>query len=119
RELRSNPVRIMMTAYGAYPKAVAAITAGDHHYLVKTFYFSVLGQRRSKACIGIREGAPAAEPARRADRTGEAPAIIQLRRSIRLVARSRVMSILIQGESGTGKELVARGIHKLSDRARR
>ncbi|MGH9332544.1 MAG: PEP-CTERM-box response regulator transcription factor, partial [Vicinamibacteria bacterium] len=47
---------------------------------------------------------------------GFCPAMQDVFRSVRRVARSDA-PVLIAGESGTGKELVARAIHRLSDRA--
>lgn len=47
---------------------------------------------------------------------GEHPSIRQLKQTIRKIARSEA-HILVTGESGTGKELVARSIHRLSNRA--
>ncbi len=46
---------------------------------------------------------------------GSSPAMRTLKETISNVAPNEV-SILIQGESGTGKELVARSIHRLSNR---
>ncbi|MFN0059172.1 MAG: sigma 54-interacting transcriptional regulator [Planctomycetota bacterium] len=46
---------------------------------------------------------------------GMSPAIDEVRRRIRKVARTD-LNALITGESGTGKELVARAIHDLSER---
>ena len=47
---------------------------------------------------------------------GESPAMVELRRLGRLAARSRA-TVLLTGETGTGKELMARAIHRGSDRA--
>lgn len=47
---------------------------------------------------------------------GQAPAITQLRGSIRRVARTDA-TVLIQGEPGTGKQLMGRTIHRDSERA--
>ncbi len=47
---------------------------------------------------------------------GEAPAMQELARMIRLVA-PRSATVLIEGETGSGKELVAKAVHRLSDRA--
>lgn len=49
---------------------------------------------------------------------GSSPAILELCRQIRLVAPKKT-SVLIEGPTGTGKELVARAVHRLSNRARR
>lgn len=49
------------------------------------------------------------------DLIGECPEIRQLKKLISRIASSP-SSVLINGESGTGKEVVARAIHKLSDR---
>jgi len=48
---------------------------------------------------------------------GDSLAMRRLREEIARVAPSRA-TVLIQGESGTGKELVARRLHRLSERAR-
>ncbi|MCP4379377.1 MAG: AAA domain-containing protein, partial [bacterium] len=48
---------------------------------------------------------------------GSSPALQGMQRQIQLVAPTDA-SVLVLGESGTGKELVAREIHKLSNRSR-
>ena len=47
---------------------------------------------------------------------GDAPVMRELGRMVRLVA-PRPATVLIEGETGTGKELVAKAVHRLSDRA--
>ena len=49
---------------------------------------------------------------------GEAPAMLEVSRRVRLVAK-RKTTVLIQGPTGTGKEVVAQAIHRLSPRAER
>jgi anaerobic nitric oxide reductase transcription regulator len=49
------------------------------------------------------------------DILGKSPAITKLRKDIELVAKSD-FTILVLGETGTGKELVARAIHRHSNR---
>ena len=49
---------------------------------------------------------------------GSHPAILEVSRRIRLVA-PRSTPVLVQGPSGTGKELVARALHRLSQRSAR
>ncbi|QNI38521.1 sigma-54-dependent Fis family transcriptional regulator [Edaphobacter sp. 4G125] len=63
------------------------------------------------------------EPVRRAEPTlalpemvGESAVMRELSRLIRLVA-PRSTTVLIEGETGSGKEVVAKAIHRLSDRA--
>jgi DNA-binding NtrC family response regulator len=47
---------------------------------------------------------------------GDSPAMRDIYRLTRLVAPTRA-SVLLIGETGTGKELIARGVHRLSQRA--
>jgi len=47
---------------------------------------------------------------------GSHPAILEVSRRIRLVA-ARTTPVLIEGPTGSGKELVARALHRLSDRS--
>src|SRR5881227_2147330 len=50
------------------------------------------------------------------DIVGDSPAMRAVYRRTRLVASSKT-SVLIIGETGTGKELIARAVHRLSQRA--
>ncbi len=47
---------------------------------------------------------------------GDTPAMRELAHMVRLVA-PRSATVLIEGETGTGKELIAKAVHRLSDRA--
>lgn len=49
------------------------------------------------------------------DMIGISPAMQEVYRAMRVVARHST-TVLVLGETGTGKELVARGIHRLSER---
>jgi two-component system, NtrC family, response regulator AtoC len=50
---------------------------------------------------------------------GTSGATARLRDTVRKVARSQAMTILLQGESGTGKDLVAQALHEESERVTR
>lgn len=50
------------------------------------------------------------------DIVGTTRSMEEIKKQMHQVAKTHDTSVLILGESGTGKELVARGIHKLSDR---
>lgn len=50
------------------------------------------------------------------DMIGQSPELRQMQEKIRQVASDGEVTVLIRGESGTGKELVARNIHRLSQR---
>ncbi len=47
---------------------------------------------------------------------GQTSSMEEIKKQMHQVAKTSDTSVLILGESGTGKELVARGIHKMSDR---
>jgi len=50
------------------------------------------------------------------DIVGQSSSMEEIKKQMQQVAKTSDTSVLILGDSGTGKELVARGIHKLSDR---
>jgi formate hydrogenlyase transcriptional activator len=52
------------------------------------------------------------------DIIGDSPALMQVLKQVEVVAPTD-STVLIQGETGTGKELIARGVHRLSDRRER
>jgi two-component system, NtrC family, response regulator HydG len=119
---------IFMTAYGGVETAVKAIKEGAADFVVKpwdnqkliatvgaTLRFSQAAQTVKDLEIRQRElsrylGAPDAEI------VGGSPAIERLLGDIQKIARTAA-SVLILGENGTGKELVARAIHRASERA--
>jgi len=118
---------IMMTAYGAVDLAVKALKQGASDFILKpwnnerllTTVKSALELRKSRREIHQlkkkekelkqvinQEGTPI---------IGESTALKEVLHLVRKIARTDV-NILITGENGTGKELIARELHRLSDR---
>ncbi len=110
---------IVITANGSINKAVAAMRAGAHEFLVKPFD----EQRFLSAIDNALAGAGGTPP--RPDRATQPPSefigtsepMRQAYAKIRSVARS-MATVFITGESGTGKELCAQAVHDASSRAK-
>lgn len=120
----SQPVCIVLTAYGSIESAVEAMKVGAYDFLTKPLNLDQLEIVIERA-LHSRQ----LENENRSLRTqldkrfgleaiiGRTPAMEELFKLIRQVAPARA-TVLIQGESGTGKELVAHAIHNLSPRTR-
>jgi len=112
---------IVITANGSINRAVAAMRAGAHEFLVKPFdegrfltaVDNALAEARSLP-DAPDEPAPSDRPP--GDFIGSSPVMLAVYDKIRSVARS-MATVFITGESGTGKELCAQAIHDLSNRA--
>lgn len=119
---------VVMTAHGSVDRAVAAMRAGAHDFLLKPFEEQrFLSAIRAAAEEAARRANGSAAPARRSrvtaqdgsDRTGfigSSEVMAQVHRTIGAVARS-MATVFITGESGTGKELAALAVHARSARA--
>ncbi len=116
---------ILMTAYAAVSQAVEAVKQGAFDYLTKPFDDDQLLVTIEKAVKFknlenenrlLKEQLTTAGQIR--PMVGVAPSFKQLLELIDKVAPTDA-TILITGESGTGKELVARTLHRQSNRAQR
>jgi len=115
----SLPV-ILLTAHGSIPDAVAATSRGVFGYLTKPFDSQTLMARIDQALlVSAGDDSPATEHADESWREGvvyRSTCMAELLADARMVAVSDA-SILIRGESGSGKEVLARAIHRASQRA--
>ena len=114
---------IVITANGSINKAVAAMRAGAHDFLVKPFDEARLLNAVENALSHAVPGAPPCAPATGQGQSGPLGAFIgssepmrAVYAKIRSVARS-MATVFITGESGTGKELCAEAVHGVSNRA--
>ena len=131
--LRPEANVIVITANGSINKAVEAMRAGAHEFLVKTFDEPRFLGAVDNALAGrgmprrapqasttlIRPAvAPPAEPLPPVTGAfvGSSDAMARIHAKIRSVARS-MATVFITGESGTGKELCALAVHDYSPRA--
>ena len=122
---------IAITANGSVNRAVEAMRAGAHDFLVKPFdegkFLSAVQNALAEATP--REPAKSADPATPATRSRDAGQIAEgsgfigssdpmkrIHGTIASVARS-MATVFITGESGTGKELCALAVHANSNRA--
>jgi len=116
---------IMITAYGDIETAVEAMKLGAVDYLTKPFLFDdiVLRIERLLEHVALEESHAAlqdelAERYEPRGLVGRSAAIQHVVDLIRRVAPTN-SNVLIIGESGTGKEVVARAIHRMSERHER
>lgn len=113
---------VVITSNGSINKAVEAMRAGAHEFLVKPFdnarFLKAVDNALRAAAPANGDTRPAPMPAvAGADFIGSSATMRQVHRKISSVARS-MATVFITGESGTGKELCAQAVHDLSPRAR-
>ncbi len=114
---------IVLTGFGSYETAVAAIRAGAYDFLSKPAKLDtiVIALERAVQHRNLRrEVARLRTEVGRGQRVeGLVAASDAMQRALDLVSRvsSSQSSILITGESGTGKEVLARAIHARSGRS--
>ena len=120
---RPNLPVIVITAFGSLETAVAAIRAGAYDFLTKPLDIEALTiaidravERRQlgEEVIRLRRQVNQEEQEHK-EMIGESPAMRELFDMIDRIAATP-SSVLISGESGTGKELVARALHRRSNR---
>lgn len=104
----SIPVAVI-TAYGNMEGAVNTLKAGAFDYVSKPVDLHMLRGLVSTA-LKLAEQTSASTTVRQ-ELLGESSAILDLRQTIKKLARSQA-PVFISGGSGTGKELVARLIHE-------
>ncbi len=126
RESDADTVVVMMTAFSSIESAVEAIKLGAYDYLSKPFQMDQLMFTVDKAL----ETTKLRREVRELRRTlreeygmesiiGRHPSMVQLFELVGQVARTGVSTVFLRGETGTGKDLVARVLHRNSDRAAR
>jgi two-component system nitrogen regulation response regulator NtrX len=120
RALDPDAVVVMISGHGNVESAVAAVKRGAHDYLQKPLdtdrLLTTLGNAAAARRLLVENrrlrSRPRGEPI-----VGTSPAIREVLERASRVAPTRA-SVLLTGESGTGKELLARAIHRMSDRRR-
>lgn len=122
--LHSQPICIMMTAYGEVDVAVEAMKRGAFDFLAKPVNLEKLDMliRRGLESKNLKK--ENTELHYRLDKKysfggilGKSQALEQVLDKVKLVGPSKA-TVLLTGETGTGKELVAQSIHQNSDRSR-
>ncbi len=107
----------VITAHGSIDLAIKAMKSGAFDFVSKPVSLDTLRNLVEKALTLPRPTQQEPDAADSRYRiVGEAPAMVELKRSIAKFARSQA-PVFIQGASGTGKELVARQIHLQGSRA--
>ncbi|MCL2658531.1 MAG: sigma 54-interacting transcriptional regulator [Betaproteobacteria bacterium] len=113
----SLPV-IVLTAHGSIPDAVEAMRRGVFGYLTKPYDApELIAQlRRAVNVAGRTSAGEDSDNAWREEIITRSSKMETFLQQAKLVANSEV-SVFISGPSGSGKELLARAIHKASNRA--
>jgi len=110
---------LLISGFGTLQTAIEAVRAGAFDYISKPFDIDEVKktvQRALEQTTGhsIARTPPVDQPA--GELIGRTPGMLAVYKQIARAADS-VVPVLIIGESGTGKELVARALHRNSQRA--
>jgi DNA-binding NtrC family response regulator len=123
REKRPDVPVVVVTAYSSVESAIAAMKEGAFHYVPKPFRNEEVVHLVAQALEKRRLVAENLALKARLDSGTDFPEMVgrsapmeKVFQIIRQAAPAR-STILVTGESGTGKELVARALHRLSQRA--
>jgi two-component system, NtrC family, response regulator HydG len=123
RETDATLSVVFLTAFATIELAVESMRRGAFDFITKPFAPEVLlasAMRAVEHTRLLRENGRLREAVVRLEGSSEimgwGPAIRELRKKIARVAPTNA-TVLITGETGTGKELVARAIHRASERA--
>ncbi len=122
KQIRDQLPVIVISGFVSTENAIEAMREGAFEYLTKPFQIEKLIDTVTKACGYSTPGrrvSPAAADANYdssvQEIVGQSPEIVEIAKLIGQVAKTDA-AVLIFGESGTGKELVARAIHRNSNR---
>ncbi len=122
RERSPETVVIVITAFGSAETAISAMKEGAYDYITKPFKIDEIGliiekalEKRLLAGENRRLRTELRSQLRHRTMIGTSEPIQRVFELITQVANTKT-NVLISGESGTGKELVARDIHKQSER---
>ncbi|MCE5347175.1 MAG: sigma-54 dependent transcriptional regulator [Bacteroidales bacterium] len=119
---------VMMTAYGDIELAVKSLKTGstdfvlkpwDNQKLIATLKSAIQLNLSRKEVIQLKEKEQVLKNEINRDQKyiiGTSPQLMHVLTMVRKVAKTDA-NVLITGENGTGKELIAREIHRLSNRA--
>ena len=115
---------IVLTGFGSFESAVAAIRAGAYDFITKPVEIEALvlaldrATRHRSLQQEVKRLRLAVSSAERFDElVGESAAMRALRDLLSRIA-DQDATVLVTGESGTGKEVVARALHRAGKRAR-
>ena len=122
-EMEPQTLVIIVTAFSTVAQAVDAMKVGAYDYLAKpfsrdqlsltvakAFEFRNLRQENTQLKEALSKGAEAEQI------IGKSKKMLQLLQRVEKVAASQA-SVLISGESGTGKEVIAKALHRGSERS--
>ena len=122
REINSDIIIIMMTAYASVDTAVISLKEGAYDYVVKPFNPDDLSHLIQNVSEKIRLRSENKQLRQSIQQMSRIDAIIgeseQMKHVMELVSTvsKSDSTVVIRGESGTGKEVIARAIHSCSNR---
>jgi DNA-binding NtrC family response regulator len=113
-----NSAVILMSARGSIETVMAATRNGAFEYLAKPFELDTLLETVRRALSTRDSDDRDAEPEDipESEMIGSSAAMIEIYKTISRVAPTDA-TVVIEGETGTGKELIAKMVHRFSNRA--
>jgi two-component system, NtrC family, response regulator len=118
REAKPTIPVIVLTAFADSSNTIEAMKLGAYDHLTKPIGRSDLQRVLSGALKNPKPIQKSVVSFSGGELIGFSPGMREVQKKIGVAASGNV-TVLIEGETGTGKELVARAIHRYSDRERR